>query len=283
MEARFDSVEGWFVVMGMISLIFLGLAVFELIWDRFTGARPRLAETGANAAIAVGNELLNRTAYGAVFVIGLFLVEPLALFDIPMSSWWSWALAILAADFSYYWMHRWEHEIRVLWAYHSVHHSSPEFNLTTAYRLAWVEGLVEWLFFVPMVIVGFDPVQTLVAILVGLTYQTWIHTQKIGRLGWLDRVFDTPSVHRVHHGANDRYLDRNYGGILIVWDRLFGTYQAEDEPVRFGITEPLGTANPLVINFHEFLAIMRDSLKSRRLSDFRRFIFGRPGWRPPEA
>ncbi len=280
---RFEAVGRWFIAMGLISLFFLGLAVLELIWDRVTGGRPRLAETGANVAIAAGNELLNRTAYGAVFVVGLFLAEPLALFDIPMGGWWSWALAILAADFSYYWMHRWEHEIRVLWAYHSVHHSSPEFNLSTAYRLAWVEGLVEWLFFVPMVIVGFDPVQTLVAILVVVIYQTWIHTQKIGRLGWLDRVFNTPSAHRVHHGANTRYLDRNYGGILILWDRLFGTYQAEDEPVQFGITEPLGSANPLVINFHEFLAIARDCLKSARLSNVRRFIFGRPGWRPPEV
>lgn len=283
MEARFEAVEIWFAVMGLISLAFIGLAVLESIWDRITGARPRLAETGANVAIAVVNELLNRTAYGLVFVVGLFLVEPLALFEIPMTGWWSWALAILAADFSYYWMHRWEHEIRVLWAYHSVHHSSPEFNLTTAYRLAWVEGLVEWLFFLPLVVLGFDPVQALVAILVVVIYQTWIHTQKIGRLGWLDRVFNTPSVHRVHHGANDRYLDRNYGGILIVWDRLFGTYQPEEEPVTYGITEPLGSANPLVINFHEFLAIARDCLKSRRRSNLRRFIFGRPGWRPPEA
>ena len=280
-EARFEAVGGWFAVLGWVGLVFIVLALAEIVWDRLTGARPKLAETGANIVIAAVGEALNRTAYGLIFVIGLFLAEPFAMFDIPMT-WWSWLLAILVADLSYYWMHRLEHEVRVLWSYHVVHHSSPEFNLTTAYRLAWTEGLVGWLFFVPMILIGFDPVQTLVAILVGLTYQTWIHTTKIGRMGWLDGILNTPSAHRVHHGANDRYLDRNYGGILMIWDRMFGTYQAEEDPVTFGITKPLNSANPLVINFHEILAIARDCLRSRRLSHIAGYLFGRPGWRPPE-
>lgn len=281
MEARFEAVGGWFGVLEWAGLAFVVLALGEIVWDRLTGARPKLAETGANVVIAAIGEALNRTAYGLIFVIALFLAEPFALFDIPMT-WWSWVLAILVADVSYYWMHRWEHEVRVLWSYHVVHHSSPEFNLSTAYRLAWTEGLVEWLFFVPMILVGFDPVQTLVAILVGLTYQTWIHTTKIGRLGPLEGILNTPAAHRVHHGSNDRYLDRNYGGILMIWDRMFGTYQAEEEAVNFGITRPLNSANPLVINFHEMVAIARDCLRARRLSDLAGYVFGRPGWRPPE-
>ncbi len=280
-EARFDAVGGWFAVLGWVGLVFIVLAVAEIVWDRLTGARPKLAETGANIVIAAVGEALNRTAYGLIFVVALFLAEPFALLDIPMT-WWSWLLAILAADLSYYWMHRWEHEVRVLWSYHSVHHSSPEFNLTTAYRLAWAEGLVEWVFFLPMVVLGFDPVQTLVAILVVVLYQTWIHTTKVGRLGWLEGVLNTPSAHRVHHGSDDRYLDRNYGGILMLWDRMFGTYQAEEDPVTFGITQPLNSANPLVINFHEIVAIARDCLGARRLSDIAGYVFGRPGWRPPE-
>ncbi len=281
MEARFEAVGGWLGVLEWAGLAFVVLALAEIVWDRLTGARPKLAETGANVVIAAVSEALNRTAYGLIFVIALFLAEPFALFDIPMT-WWSWVLAILVADVSYYWMHRWEHEVRVLWSYHVVHHSSPEFNLSTAYRLAWTEGLVEWLFFVPMILIGFDPVQTLVAILVGLTYQTWIHTTKIGRLGPLEGILNTPAAHRVHHGSNDRYLDRNYGGILMIWDRMFGTYQAEEEAVDFGITKPLNSANPLVINFHEMVAIARDCLRSRRLSDLAGYVFGRPGWRPPE-
>ena len=281
MEERFEAVGGWLGVLEWAGLAFIVLAVAEIVWDRLTGARPKLAETGANVVIAVVGEALNRTAYGLIFVVGLFLAEPLALFEIPMT-WWSWVLAILVADVSYYWMHRCEHQTRLLWSYHVVHHSSPEFNLTTAYRLAWAEGLVGWLFFVPMILIGFDPVQTLVAILVGLTYQTWIHTTKIGRLGWLEGILNTPAAHRVHHGSNDRYLDRNYGGILMIWDRMFGTYQTEEEAVTFGITEPLNSANPLVINFHEILAIARDCFRSRRLSDIAGYVFGRPGWRPPE-
>ena len=194
-EARFEAVDGWFEVLGLVTLAFIVLTVVEIFWDRINGDRPKLAETGANIVIAAVGEVLNRTAYGLVFVVGLFLAEPFALLDIPMN-WWSWGLAILAADFCYYWMHRWEHEIRVLWSYHSVHHSSPEFNLTTAFRLAWAEGLVEWLFFVPMILIGFDPVQSLVAILVMTIYQTWIHTTKIGRLGPLEGILNTPSAHR---------------------------------------------------------------------------------------
>ena len=163
---------------------------------------------------------------------------------------------------------------------YSVHHSSPEFNLTTAFRLAWIEGAIVWIFFVPMVMVGFDPIQTLIAVLVVVTYQTWIHTRKIGKLGVLDRILNTASTHRVHHGMNARYLDKNFGGIFIMWDRLFGTYEAEEEPVMFGITEPVASANPFVVNFFEFYAIARDCIRSQRLGDCWCYLFGPPGWRP---
>ena len=187
---------------------------------------------------------------------------------------------MLHADFTYYWMHRWEHEIRILWAHHSVHHSSPEFNLTTALRLAWIEGLIEWIFFVPMIVIGFDVAQTIIALAIGLAYQTWIHTEKIGRLGWLDKVLNTPSVHRVHHGANPSYLDKNYGGILIVWDRMFGTYQPEDQPVVYGLTKPIGTSNPITINFFEYAQIIKDLRRSRSWYEACGYLFKRPGWRP---
>ena len=278
-ETRIAEFASWFDWLAYIALTFYGLMLLEIVWDMFTRERDGPGETMANFAISLGNLLLELTAFGAVFVIGLLLAELMAPFDLPVNGW-TWVLAVLAADLTYYWMHRAEHRVRILWAYHSVHHSSPEFNLTTAMRLAWTEGLFEWVFFVPMVLVGFDAVQALVAILIVVTYQTWIHTQKIGKLGWLDGIFNTPSTHRVHHGANGSYLDKNYGGILIIWDRMFGTYQREREPVVFGITEPVSSLNPIVINFHEFYAILRDCIAAGRLADVWGYVFKPPGWRP---
>lgn len=279
LEQSFARFEDLSTILEIAGLIFLLAIVSETVWDFATGTRKKGWETLANFAIAIGNALLERTAYGLVFVVGLFIAADFAPFSIPVT-WWSTLLAILAADFMYYWMHRWEHEVRILWSYHSVHHSSPEFNLTTALRLAWFEGLIEWIFFVPIVLIGFDPAQTVIALAVVVTYQTWIHTEKVGKLGWLDRIFNTPSVHRVHHGSNDDYLDKNYGGILIIWDRMFGTYQPEVEEVVYGIRTPLGTANPIAINFREMSGILRDAWRARSLGDALGFIFGRPGWEP---
>jgi len=265
-------------VLEVVGLVFLVAVLAESAWDIVTRRRGK-GETFANFAIALGNQLLDRTVFGNVFVIGLFVAEAFVPWRLPVTGW-SFLLALLAADFTYYWMHRWEHEIRILWAYHSVHHSSPEFNLSTSLRLGWVEGLIEWIFFVPMILLGFGAAQTIVALLVVVVYQTWIHTERVGKLGPLDRIFNTPSVHRVHHGSNPKYIDKNYGGILIVWDRLFGTYQAEEEPVKFGITTPVGSINPVVINFQEVGRIIRDVARSGRLSHALGYVFGRPGWQP---
>lgn len=281
LELRFDAYTGILELLGLYGLAMIGLAIIEILWDLAFTKRPGWKETAANIAIAAVNSLLERTAYGAVFIIALAVAESFLPYRLPVNAW-SWIAALLLADFTYYWMHRFEHEIRALWAYHSVHHSSPEFNLTTAFRLAWVEGLVEWVFFLPMILLGFDLIQTLVALFFVVAYQTWIHTQKIDRLGWLDKIFNTPSVHRVHHGSNPEYLDKNYGGILILWDRMFGTYQAETEPVIFGVTKPLETANPITINFGEFLAIARDCLRAKSAGDAWHYLVRRPGWEPPK-
>ena len=278
LEERFDSAGIWLDVIALVGIGFLVLTAVEWIWDLSTRQRGWV-ESLTNAAIAVIGELVERSAFGLIIIIGLIVVEPLAVLDIPMTPV-TWLLAILAADLTYYWEHRIEHRVRFFWAYHSVHHSSPEFNLTTAFRLAWIEGAIVWIFFVPMVVVGFDPIQTLIAVLVVVTYQTWIHTRKIGKLGVLDRILNTASTHRVHHGMNARYLDKNFGGIFIMWDRLFGTYEAEEEPVMFGITEPVASANPFVVNFFEFYAIARDCIRSQRLGDCWCYLFGPPGWRP---
>lgn len=278
-ELRFAAFADALGTLEIIGVIFFLLIVAETFWDFFSNNRKEYKETLANFAIAVGSALLDRTIYGLVFILALVIAQDFTPLTIPIT-WWSWVLALIAADLSYYWMHRWEHEIRIFWAHHVVHHSSPEYNLTTSMRLAWLESLVEWIFLLPMIFLGFDAVQTIIAFVFVVSYQTWIHTEKIGKLGWLDRVFNTPSVHRVHHGSNSQYLDKNYGGILIIWDRIFGTYQAEDERVIYGITKPLGSANPFVINFSEYGRIFHDVLRASTLRQKLGFIFGKPGWEP---
>lgn len=278
-EQDFIDFAQVFALLELVGLGFLIAILIETAWDIYSKRRPGYGESLANFLIATGNHLLERTAFGLVFIIGLYVAQNGAIFTIP-STWWSWVLALLIADLTYYWMHRFEHEVRVLWAYHSVHHSSPEFNLSTGLRLAWIEGAIEWVFFVPMILLGFSAVQTLVAISIVVLYQTWIHTEKIGKLGWVDDVFNTPSLHRVHHGSNKQYHDKNYGGILIVWDRLFGTYQRENEKVVYGITTPLNTWNPVTINFYEFCQIGKDAWGADTMGNKLKVLFGPPGWKP---
>ena len=281
-ELEFDAYVGVFEVLEAIGLFFLVVIVLETAWDLLTRKRMGFAETATNFAIALGNAFLERTVFGLVFVVGLVAAQTFAVTLIPVT-WWTWLLALLAADFTYYWMHRFEHEIRILWAYHSVHHSSPEFNLTTALRLAWIEGAIEWLFFVPMILIGFSVAQTILALLFVVTYQTWIHTEKVGKLGWLDKLINTPSVHRVHHASNKHYHDKNYGGVLMVWDRLFGTYCSEQEKVAYGITTPLGTSNPFTVNFYEFWQIAKAVRGAKSLGHAFGYLFKRPGWKPHQS
>lgn len=282
LEQRFEELSAVLGVLEYIALFFFFLIVLETAWDIYTKRRTKYKETIANFLIAIVSAILERSLYGAVFVICLTLTESLIPYKIPLV-WWSWALALLAADFTYYWMHRFEHEIRILWANHIVHHSSPEYNLTTSLRLAWVDSLIEWIFLVPMIVIGFDVVQTIIAFLFVVVYQTWVHTEKIGKLSLLDNFLNTPSVHRVHHGSNRKYLDKNYGGILMIWDHLFGTFQAEEEKVRYGITEPLNSSNPLAINFKEYWLIVKDVRSSNNLKEAIGYVFGRPGWKPEKA
>ena len=168
----------------------------------------------------------------------------------PMDNVFVWIVALLLYDFLYYWNHRMGHEVSLLWGAHSIHHSSEYYNLSTALRQSSSGVLLSWLFYIPMAILGVPPEMLVVVGLIDLLYQYWVHTELIGRLGWLDRVFVTPSNHRVHHGQNDYCIDKNYGGILVIWDRLFGTFAPErsDEKVIYGIRKPLQSLNPLWAN-----------------------------------
>lgn len=259
------------------GFIFFLIILAEAIWEIYTHKRDK-KESLANLAIFGVGLLLERTFFGLVFVYALFFVKTLIPWTLP-TTWWTWLLALIIADFIYYWMHRWEHEVRFLWAYHSVHHSSHEFNLSTAIRLSWVSALFEWVFFIPMLILGFGVMQTFAVIAIVNVYASWVHTEKIGKLGWLDRILVTPSNHRVHHGSNPQYIDKNYGGMFIFWDILFGTYEDEVEAVRYGLTKQIGTSNPIYINFYEYWQMIKDVNSAKTRKQKWKYIFGRTGWK----
>lgn len=279
LEQRFEALASWLGMIDTFTLIIMLFAFVGIMYDVLTKKKRMYREAGANVLIGIGNGLLSLTAYGLIFIVTLWLVEQVVLWHIPINVY-TWILAVMAADFSYYWMHRIEHKVRFLWAIHSVHHSSKEFDLTTGLRLAWVEGLFEWAFFVPMVLLGFDVVQVTMGIVVVVAYQTWIHTEHIGKLGYLDKIINTPSVHRVHHGSNVKYIDKNFGGILMIWDKLFGTYQAEEEKVMYGLLQNIDTSNPISINFYEWKEMFKDIRKAKSFKDKWKYILKPPGWSP---
>ncbi len=200
-------------------------------------------------------------AFTFIFSFGYYVLiyENLRLFSLPRDSVWVWLFAVLAYDFCYYWVHRCGHEVNLLWAAHQVHHSSEYYNLTTALRQTATGAFTAWPFYALLAVIGVPPVVFATVALIDLLYQYWVHTELVPRLGWIDRVFVTPSNHRVHHGQNDYCIDRNYGGILIIWDRLFGTFAEErrDEPVIYGIRTPLASFNAAWGNLAGYREIWR--------------------------
>ncbi|MES3033577.1 MAG: sterol desaturase family protein [Gemmatimonadota bacterium] len=202
---------------------------------------------------------------------------------IDWAAWGSWIAAFLLVDLAYYALHRYSHTIHLLWAGHVVHHSSEEYNLTVALRQSALHGLLSWVFFVPLAVIGLPWELFATCYALNLVYQFWIHTREIDRLpAWLKWWLNTPSHHRVHHGVNPQYQDRNYAGALIIWDRLFGTFEPEVEPVVYGITTPLGSWNPVWANVHVFADIARDAWRTRRWRDKWRVVFGHPGFVPAD-
>ncbi|HEY8023751.1 MAG TPA: sterol desaturase family protein [Burkholderiaceae bacterium] len=225
--------------------------------------------------------------FSKVFQIGIYawVAQRAAVFTLAADNPLVWLLALLAYDFCYYWLHRMGHEVNILWAAHVVHHQSEEYNLSTALRQTGSGFLFGWVFYLPLALAGV-PTNVFIAVaLVDLLYQFWVHTRQIGRLGWFDRFFVSPSNHRAHHGVNDIYLDKNYGGILILWDRLFGTYVEEDdaEPVVYGTRSPLRSWNPIRANLEVYAGLWHDAMRARKLSDKLRVWFARPGWRPADV
>lgn len=194
----------------------------------------------------------------------------------------AWALLVVLDDFCYYWFHRVHHESRFFWAAHVTHHSSQKYNLSTALRQSWIP-LTSLPFYIPVFLLGFSPVQWAFVHGINLVYQFWIHTEAIDKMWrWFEAVFNTPSHHRVHHGSNPQYLDKNYAGIFIVWDRMFRTFEPEVERVRYGLTKNIDSYNPIYVAYHELVAIVRDVARARTWRARWNLAFGSPGWTPAD-
>ncbi|MEB3217922.1 MAG: sterol desaturase family protein [Nostocales cyanobacterium 94392] len=204
------------------------------------------------------------------------------IFTISLHHWWNVALLFLGIEFFYYWFHRASHRIRWFWASHVVHHSPEHFNLSVAYRLGWTGGISgSAIFFMPLVWLGFQPLTIAIALSLNLLYQFWIHTELIPKLGFLEWFLNTPSHHRVHHACNSEYIDRNYGGVLIIFDRLFGTFCSENisNPPIYGLTHPIKSNNPLKIALHEWIQILKDIVSTHSWKERFCYLFAPPDWK----
>ncbi|MCA8868531.1 MAG: sterol desaturase family protein [Rhodobacteraceae bacterium] len=273
----YPDVVNW-AVPGFILLI-----IAELLWIRLTGRGGRYEVRDALTSLLLG---AGNVAIGialAFVVWGFFIwLWQFRLFDLGRSVWVV-VLAFVLDDLRYYWVHRLGHRVRWVWASHVNHHSSQHYNLTTALRQTWTGHLTMMMALsAPMILLGFHPAMILFVGGVNLIYQFWIHTEAISRLpAWFEAVMNTPSHHRVHHGRNAMYLDANYAGVFIIWDKLFGTFvpESDDEKVEYGLVDNLGTFNPLRVAFHEWLGLLRDvfkpgiNLRSRLM-----YAFAPPGW-----
>ena len=278
-------------VIVLAAPVFFLLIALEFAWGvRRQRNTYRLADAINSISLgmlsqisAVFTRLLRVGLYTAVYAsVALVPLEEARAF---WTTWYGWLLALVFYDFCYYWLHRMGHEVAVLWAAHVVHHQSQDYNLSTALRQTSSGVLLGWIFYLPMALAGVPPLVFGVVALIDLLYQYWVHTEHVPKLGWFDRWFCSPSNHRVHHAVNDRYLDRNYGGILIVWDRLFGSFVEEDarDPVVYGTRAPLRSFNPLWANLQVYRDLWLDSWRTRAWADKLRVWLKPPGWRPADV
>jgi sterol desaturase/sphingolipid hydroxylase (fatty acid hydroxylase superfamily) len=262
-------------------LVFALAFALELSWARRHAGDPQvtgfsLRDTLASGAVGLGS-IAVETAMNAPTIAALAVVYDDRLFDLG-DAWWAWIAVVFAQDLCYYAFHRASHRVRLLWAAHVNHHSSERFNLSTALRQSWTSPLVAPIFYLPLGLVGFSPAMVMTAQLIS-AIQFANHTEAIRSLGPLEWVLNTPSHHRVHHGSDARYLDKNFGGIFIIWDRLLGTFEPERERPHYGLTANIATYNPVRIAFHEWRALIRD-VRAARWRDKLATLYRPPRWRP---
>ncbi|MEQ8624078.1 MAG: sterol desaturase family protein [Vicingaceae bacterium] len=260
----------WYAAPIMFSLVLIEFLIGRKKYSNLYDGKDFLA----SLSIGLGNLVLNGFMKLGVFAVFLYFFN-LAPLRIP-PTWWSFVLCLIALDFFRYWAHRIAHEQRFWWSTHVVHHSSEHYNLSVAFRLSWTQNL-KIIFFLPVVLMGFNPLVFFIVHQIEVLYQFWIHTELIRKLPKpIEYIFTTPSHHRVHHSVNERYIDKNYGSTFIIWDRMFGTFQEEDEPAKYGITKPVNSYNPLFLVFHEWMEVLRDVFRAKSIKEAWVILFGSP-------
>lgn len=271
------------LILFAIPFFFLLIAL-ELLAEKIRGTTYyRVNDSITSLSTGILNQATGVAKKLIPFTIYVYVYQYLAITHLP-DTWWVWVFAFVAYDFCYYWVHRFGHEINIFWAAHVVHHSSEEYNLTTALRQTSGSSF-EFVLYLPLAVLGVSPLMLVTVGALNLIYQYWVHTRHIGKLGWYEQIFVTPSNHRVHHAQNTAYIDRNYGGVFILWDRWFGTFQEEldDDPVVFGIRGALASWNPVWANFQVFYLLWQDCLRTHNWWHKLTLWFRRTGWRPPDV
>lgn len=266
----------------MLNPVVLAIPLFALLIGAEAAYSARSSQRIYDARDAWTNIFIGFVSVGFNFVVGLAIglvyiaAYESAPYRFPADAWWSWAALFFIDDFAYYWFHRVSHQSRLFWNFHVVHHSSERYNFSVAVRQSWFSGILHWIFYAPLMLLGFAPWMFLTMRGFNLIYQFWIHTELVGRLGFFEYVLNTPSHHRVHHGVNEPYLDKNYAGVLIIWDRLFGSFAPETEPPRYGIIKPLKSFNPLWINTHAWSEMLHEIKSRKALSSKIKCVFASP-------
>ncbi|MBL8703506.1 MAG: sterol desaturase family protein, partial [Rhodospirillales bacterium] len=276
--------------LGMVLPIFLFVILAEALVMILRGRAYPVKHTGVSLLIWAGHLVTQAATHGILYTVLAVAVYEFRLTTIPIALDWHHLPAIVAlfllTDFAFYVEHRCSHRVRLMWASHSVHHSIEEMVFSAAFRLSWTPLLSGvFLFYLPIIWIGFDPKYVMGFVSVGLMYQFFVHTELVPRIAGLEWLINTPSAHRVHHASNPEYLDKNFGGVLLIWDRLFGTYEAERPEIKtvYGLVHPRSRPyNPVVVCYEEFWSILKDLFRARRWRDRWNYLWAPPGWTPPQ-
>jgi sterol desaturase/sphingolipid hydroxylase (fatty acid hydroxylase superfamily) len=257
--------------------VFIALIIIEVVINAKKNLNLyKFKDSTANITMGLGSVVIGLLTKTFAFFVFLWIYQ-FRLFEIP-NAWWMWGLLLLADDVTFYWYHRLAHQVRFFWAAHVQHHSSEHMNFSVALRQSWGEPFIKFLFYIWLPFIGFNPVYILIMQAISLVYQFFPHTKLVGKLGPIEWIFNTPSHHRVHHATQVQYLDKNHAGILIIWDRMFGTFQKEIEVPTYGITVNINSFSPLKIASHEYISLWQDMRRAKKLSDKIKYLINPPGW-----
>ncbi|EPG73734.1 fatty acid hydroxylase family protein [Leptospira fainei serovar Hurstbridge str. BUT 6] len=270
-------------IIELITPAFFVLAFAEVIWVLVT-RKPfyRYKDSVNNLAAGVYMQIFTVFITLGLIAVYAWTYQNFRFFTFTENSWIAWVACYVLADFFYYWYHRFAHEINIFWGSHVAHHQSEDYNLTVALRQGILQNTFSLPFYLPLAVLGFPPLMFMLVIQINFAYQFWIHTRLIPKLGWFEWIWNTPSHHRVHHGRDPKYIDKNYAGTFIIWDRLFGSFKEEEEEPIFGIVKPMTTWNPIWAQFHYFQELFDLSWRTKLWKDKFLVWFKAPGWKPAD-